>query len=80
MCCRAFYAISLFDESGNVFATKYSAHLSTNTSNSYLLFAANNLTYAKHTRALNLGAESADGEAGLLLDYILETVQLGPAG
>jgi hypothetical protein len=76
------YAISLSDESGPVFTTEYSAYLPTNASNPYLLFAANNLTYAKHTLALtNLGAGSGDeGADGLLLDYILQTVQLGPAG
>lgn len=57
------------------------AYSSTNASNPYLLYGANNLTYANHVLILrNLGAGN-EGEGGsLLFDFLDTTVQLAPSG
>ena len=63
-------------------STVLTAYAANNASTPYLLFGANNLTYAFHQLVLrNLGAKNGDaGGNEMLFDFIQTTVQLAPAG
>ncbi|KAG8846602.1 hypothetical protein FRB96_001946 [Tulasnella sp. 330] len=61
----------------------YSAYSATNASNPHLLYGNSDLSYSNHQLEIrNMGAFQASdqGASAFLLDYILATVQLGPAG
>ncbi|KAF7365659.1 hypothetical protein MVEN_00439500 [Mycena venus] len=63
-------------------STTKSAYAAANVSLPYLLYSADNLTYAAHTLTLrNLGKQGADaGGDAFLFDFLRATVQLAPAG
>ncbi|KAG8984073.1 hypothetical protein FRB93_006802 [Tulasnella sp. JGI-2019a] len=63
--------------------TTYSAYATSNATTPHLLYGNGALAYSSHTLQLrNLGAAQASdqGASAFLLDFILATVQLGPAG
>lgn len=64
--------------------SEHSAYSETNSTAPTLLYAASNLTYARHSLSLmNLGAVEARGDKGgdaFLLDFLHLTAQLGPSG
>ncbi|KAJ7644705.1 hypothetical protein FB45DRAFT_824844 [Roridomyces roridus] len=59
-----------------------SAYLPSDAASPYMLYGADNLSYADHTlRLRNLGKQGADAGGGeFLFDFLRTTVQLGPAG
>ncbi|KAJ7119812.1 hypothetical protein C8R44DRAFT_788889 [Mycena epipterygia] len=62
--------------------TMKTAYAASNVSAPYLLYGADNLTYAAHTLTLrNLGKQGADAGGGaFLFDFLRTTVQLAPSG